>query len=667
MTATQSQPLIPATRLPQVLITIGARAPVRLPPRAVGLPTADRTAALDGRLAAVAQLDGWATRHIDGATDGRFLADARLIGEQVALVLLNAEACREPRIYAELRTHFPLALIVGEAPCSEIDLLLPRQAGEAQLKQLLLHAADHRARGRRVHELVERVGTERRRTLQLTEVAGALTSSLHLDDLLSTIVGEARRMANCDAASLYLVEAEAELPTLLFKLSENDSVDLEVKEARLPLTAQSIAGYVALNGCELNLPDAYAIPESAPYVFNRSFDDQTGYRTRSMLVLPMRDHHDRVVGVLQFINRLDAQTGEVVAFGAETADLLRALASQAAVSIQKNMLIEDMERLFESFVQASVKSIEQRDPTTSGHSFRVADKTVALLEALPSSGVQRFAQIDLTADHLKEVRYAALLHDVGKIGVRENVLVKARKFSPERLAVLEQRVEVQRERYRRRALERQMHLLHHAQSPKAALDQVQRELERRLSELDDIWAWIQQANEPALMEQAVAVHLEQLAAFPYYEADGSEGRLLSPDDMEALSVRKGSLTPAEREQIQAHVAHTREFLDLLVWPPGLAQVPAIAGAHHEKLDGSGYPLGLTEPEIPLASRVMTVCDIYDALTAMDRPYKRAISEERALSILKEEAAANLIDGDLVQIFIDSGVYQRPLSATSIPR
>lgn len=676
MTALRAQPTS-VTSSSSVMVCVGAfrSAPVSEPVLKPGSgPAAGvRLAAVTGsamtaRLQAAARRAGWGLEQLHGNTEARFLADAAFVAEQVALVFLDAEACGDPRIYADFRIRFPFALMVGEHRCNELDLVVHADIGECALDQLLQHAADHRSRGRRIHSLIREVGVSRRRMLQLTEIGNALTSSRSLDELLGVIVAEGRRLANCDAASLYLIDADDHgTQSLVFKLSENDSVKVPFGEARLPLTAGSIAGYVALYGRELNLPDAYAIPDSAPYGFNCSFDEQMGYRTRSMLVLPMRDHHDRVVGVLQFINRLAADHRSVIAFDEEVTDLLRAIASQAAVSIQKNLLIEDMSNLFESFVQASVKTVEQRDPTTSGHSFRVADKTVALLTALPQSSSARFRDLKLTPSHLREVRYAALLHDVGKIGVRESVLVKARKLLPERLAVIEHRIELQRERLRRAALERQLKLMHQGQPPQVVLQQIEQELAAGLAHLDQVWEWVHTANEPRVVEAGVFAHIDQLRDVPYLEPDGRAGTLLTPLDIEALSVRRGSLTPAEREQIQGHVSHTREFLEMLKWPPELSAVPTIAGAHHEKLNGSGYPLGLVADQIPLASRVMTVCDIYDALTAMDRPYKRSIATDEALAILEQEAAAQLLDADIVRIFIESRVYQRPDVFSSTPR
>lgn len=623
-----------------------------------GGPTLSRVRAADA-LVEQARAQSWRVCELPGPTGAMYLANAEDVAERVALVLLTGAASDDLATVCQLRERFRHALFVGETDSKEVDLVLPESTANAALARLLAHAGGHQRRSDRIAQLIREVGEGRRRMHQLTDIGNSLTSSQELDELLETILAEARRIASCEGASLYLLEEEeGKDSSLIFKLAQNDAIEMPLVEVRLPLSAESIAGYVAMFGRELNLADAYQIPADAPYHFNRSFDEQMGYRTRSMLVLPMRDHRDHVVGVLQFINRHDPQTGESVAFNEEATEVLRAIASQAAVSIQKNLLIADMNALFESFVQASVKTIEQRDPSTSGHSFRVADKTVALLTRLPQSNCHRFSELSFTPSHLKEVRYAALLHDFGKIGVRENVLVKAKKLTFERLGIIEHRVALAKERLRRQAVEEQLSLLHQGQPAEQALAQVYGVLERELGRLDQFWEWVQRANEPNVLEAGDYAHLEELLRYRFRELDGSEGTLLSAGDVSALSVRRGSLTPDERVQIEAHVSHTREFLALLRWPEELSGVPTIAGAHHEKLNGSGYPDGLVGDQIPLASRVMTVCDIYDALTAMDRPYKRAMDVERALNILEQEAAQELLDEDIVRIFIDSGVYQR---------
>ena len=348
----------------------------------------------------------------------------------------------------------------------------------------------------------------------------------------------------------------------------------------------------------------------------------------------------------------------MVPFDDEVTELLRAVASQAAVAIQKNNLLRQINELFESFVQASVKAIEQRDPSTSGHSARVAGTTTALLVALPKSGLSRFRNLVVTQEHLTEVRYAALLHDFGKVGVRENILVKANKLTDERLEIIRYRFELHKERLRREAVERELDVLHTQPAEfEPARRRIKQELSRAISQIDDYFAAITRANSPNVVAEGDYSHLDAIREIQFAESDGSSDYLISIPDLLALSVRRGSLTPAERREIEAHVSFTREFLSALPWPAELSGVPLIAGAHHEKLDGSGYPDGRRGDEIPLPSRVMTVCDIYDALTAMDRPYKRAVSVDTAFRILNEEAAAGLIDRDIVDVFISSGSYR----------
>lgn len=604
---------------------------------------------LAGRLRARAEERGWPSRYVS-------VCHGDEIDETVALVLL-LDAGGDA-----VRRRFPQALLVGQAREPGLDLLVPDAADEASLEVLLDHGENHWRRNLKVMELFREVGARRQRMGQLSDIALSLSTQMDYSDLLQTILLEARRLAGCDAGSLYLIDEKEDEPALVFKLTQNDSREFPFIEQRLPLTAESLAGYVALTGEELDIPDVYELPDGLPYRFNRSFDDLMNYRTVSTLVLPMRDHRDRVVGVLQFINRLDPTCDKPIPFGEEIVELLRAVASQAAVSIQKNLLIRDVNRLFESFVQASVKTIEQRDPSTSGHSFRVADTTVALLETLPKSGLSRFRELSFGEQHVKEVRYAALLHDFGKVGVRENVLLKANKLTDERLELIQYRIELQKERLRRRAVERELEMLHHqAMDIEVARRRVQRDLAAELTLLADYEHMVIRANEPSVLEEGVVEELREIRDYAYRELDGTLNGLINDTDLLALSVRKGSLTPDERREIQSHVTHTREFLAVLPWPPELASVPDIAGAHHEKLDGSGYPEGLIGEQIPLASRVMTVCDIYDALTAMDRPYKKAMPIDMALAILEDEARQGLLDTDMVNVFIEARIFERTLA------
>ena len=601
----------------------------------------------DHPLLRVARRSGWRVESADsGCRDGWIDAAAYLAGNET-----------ESR---GLRASCPDAIAIGTSEgFAPVDVVIPNDASTSSLMRLLEHAG----RVADLHYVARRDQAEssvrRQRTRQLADIGIALSAQRDPVVLLETLLTQARQLADCDAGSLYLIEESSGVRSLHFKLAQNDTAMVPFKEARLPLTTDSLSGYVALTGTELNIADAYEIGPGEPYSFNRSFDEQVGYRTRSLLVLPMCDHKARVIGVLQFINRrFRAEQGiDVVPFDDDVTDLLRAVASQAAVAIQKNDLLRQISQLFESFVQASVKAIEQRDPSTSGHSFRVAETTTALLAALPRSGLERFRDLTVSAEHLTEVRYAALLHDFGKVGVRENVLVKANKLTEERLEVVRYRFELQKERLRRAAVERELVALH-ADPAEFELTRrrIKQDLSRDLSRLDDYFTAITLANNPNVLAEGEFGHLEEIRRMEFAEFDGRTGHLITDHDLLALSVRRGSLTPQERREIEAHVSHTRDFLSVLPWPPELSRVPLIAGAHHEKLDGSGYPDGRRGDEIPLPSKVMAVCDIFDALTSMDRPYKPAVSVDTAFRILNEEASAGLIDGDIVGVFIESGSY-----------
>ena len=625
-----------------------------------GAPVTDATraelglcvvAGVNSALDRVAREAGWRTRSHFPLT----VASETNCDETVALVVVAPDSDCD-----ELRVLFPAALLVCDGGASAGADFSHKQPLDTEAAERLLTLAERLwQQGQHARELQRELRVGRRYMHQLSEIGVALSAPMDARPLLETILTTARRLAQCDGGSLYLVErgATPAESALVFKLAQNTLVDCPFIEARLPLTIHSVAGYVALSGQEQNIEDVYKLPDSTPYRFNGTFDEQLNYRTRSMLVLPMRDHRQRVLGVLQFINRRDPETRAHQAFDDEIAALLRGVASQAALAIQKNALVEEIHDLFESFVQASVIAIEKRDPTTSGHSFRVATTTVALMEALPQSGHSRFRSLELTPEHLREVRYAALLHDFGKVGVPERVLLKANKLSDERLEVIRYRIELQKERLRYQSLQEELKLYHRQPVDlEVARHRLHRTLARKLALLDQYFDAIDVANKPNVVDSGEFAHLAEVRAYDFQEFDGQVGGLISDADVQALSVRRGSLTPEERRAIETHVSYTKDFLSALPWPEELAQVPAIAGAHHEKLNGKGYPEGLTADEIPLAAKAMAVCDIFDALTAMDRPYKQAMSRERAFSILQHEVDAGLIDGDLTQIFIDSGSW-----------
>lgn len=519
---------------------------------------------------------------------------------------------------------------------------------------------------------VQQIRTERdtslKRLKELNNIGVALTTERDLLKLGDLILRKSREITAADAGSLYLVEGEEETgKRLRFKITQNDSMVMRYEEFVMPLTKESIAGYVASTGETLNIPDVYQISPSQEYRFNRNFDEQTGYRTTSTLAVPMKNHKDEIIGVIQLINRkndfqikLNRENYQNVTrpFDSDDEDLVSSLASQAAVALENSRLIRNIESLFEGFVTASVTAIESRDPTTSGHSFRVADLTVGLAEIVDQVDRGQFSDVNFSADEIKEMRYAALLHDFGKVGVRENVLVKAKKLYPMQLDLIRERFNHYQRAWEAEYYKSKLNILllqgrdaYEAQNK--LLDQV---FQNRLNSLEDYLFFIEESNEPNILPDGNFEKLLRIAADSDLIPPGLEQPMLKPDEVQLLSIRKGSLNDRERIEIESHVTHTFLFLSKIPWTPELKRVPTIAYGHHEKLNGSGYPNRSTADDIPIQTRMMTISDIYDALTASDRPYKKAVPRERALDILNSEVKSGQIDPNLFQIFLDAKIY-----------
>ncbi|PYO51563.1 MAG: hypothetical protein DMD84_12530 [Candidatus Rokuibacteriota bacterium] len=487
--------------------------------------------------------------------------------------------------------------------------------------------------------------------------------------LLEAILSKAREITSSDAGSLYIVEERGESPYLRFALAQNDSVAVPFRTATLPLTDESIAGHVALSGRLINLADAYAPPPDSPFTINSWFDEQTGYRTKSMLVVPMRTPHGQTIGVLQLINCKDDSSARLAdppdverhvrPYDARDEKLAGSLASQAAVAIYNRRLYLSIRDLFEGFVKASVTAIEARDPTTSGHSFRVADLTVALAETADRCETGPYRELKFRDDELMELRYASLLHDFGKVGVREHVLVKAKKLYPADFDRIRHRVELlKRDLVLRTARAKLDRALARDADYAARAARLDADLAAALAELDRQLDLVGVANEPSVQPQAFTAEILRLATQTWQDAEGTPRSVLTPEEARVLAIPRGSLTDEERVAIQQHVVHTFQFLAQIPWTKELSRVPEIARSHHEKLDGTGYPYGARAEAIPVQSRMMAIADIYDALTASDRPYKKALRAEEALAILDAERRAGALDSALLDLFIEARVFER---------
>jgi HD-GYP domain-containing protein (c-di-GMP phosphodiesterase class II) len=520
----------------------------------------------------------------------------------------------------------------------------------------------------RAREIQKRTEKELKELLQ---IGVALSSERDVDSLLSLILSKAREITNADAGSLYLMEeSESGEKHLRFKLTQNDSIQFLFKESTIPLAETSMAGHVALRGAAINLPDAYKIPPERPYRFNNSFDRNSGYRTRSVLTLPMRNARDQILGVLQLINckrnasaRLKTAADvkrEVIPFSANSVNLGLSLASQAAVAYENSKLYDEIQRLFEGFVGASVTAIEQRDPATSGHSFRVSALTLGLAEIVDAVHAGKYKATRFTREQMKEIRYAALLHDFGKVGVREDVLVKAKKLYPWQLDLVKSRFDFISKGIEAGAALKKLELIlergrEATASELAALD---KEFAHRLKEVDNDLKFVLEVNEPTVLHSAVLDRIDKIARQTFTDSKGAAHPYLSENEVTMLSIPRGSLDEDERRQIESHVTYTFKFLEEIPWTRELRGIPRIARAHHEKLNGKGYPDGLHEADIPLPTKMMTICDIFDALNAADRPYKAAVPVDRALKILEESVRENELDPELFRLFLEAKVYER---------
>ncbi len=511
----------------------------------------------------------------------------------------------------------------------------------------------------RAEALEKRLARAEERLAALNRIGIALSAERDLDTLLARILSEARAFTGSVAGSLYLLEEGPGGKTLRFKLAQNDAVDVSFVERTVPADETSLAGWVAVHEVSLLLEDAYAIPEGAPFRHYDAFDQASGFRTRSVLVVPMKDHLGALVGVLQLMNRRRPDDGADEAYPEDLVPLVLSLATQAAVSLKANQLTASIRRLFEDFAQAAIFAVEQRDPTTAGHSHRVASLTDTLARLVDRASDGPYAGVTYSKEELREIRTAALLHDFGKIAVPEKVLVKAKKLEPEEIRRIRDRFDYvlkAEEADEMRAL--LFRLTRAGGSVTAAeLHALDVAARARAAEMDELFETVSGANEPTVLPSEKAEHLRALLTRTFRDGQGRSSPLLLPEEFRFLAIPQGSLSPEERSAIESHVSKSWRFLSSIPWTADLARVPDIAYGHHEKLDGSGYPRGIGGGGIPVATRALTVCDIYDALTASDRPYKKAVARATALGILEKEGEHGRLDRWLVGAFVSEKVWR----------
>ncbi|GAB4122010.1 MAG: HD family phosphohydrolase [Sideroxydans sp.] len=489
----------------------------------------------------------------------------------------------------------------------------------------------------------------------LNAIGTSLSSERNIDKLLENILGAAMKITRADAGTLYLLDAEKQ--TLTFEILHNLSLDIRMggtSGAAIPfypihLTGEDglpnhamVVSHAALSGETVNIPDAY-IAEGFDFSGTKNFDAKTGYRSRSFLAVPMRDHEHEVIGVLQLINALDA-AGKVRQFSLDDQKLLESLASQAAIAISNRRLIQQLEELFESFIKLINTAIDDKSPYTGGHCARVPVLTMMLAEAASRTAAGPLKDFSLTDQDRYELKMAGLLHDCGKITTPVHVVDKATKLHTlfDRIHLIDTRFEVLKR-------DAEIALLRGQIVPEthAAL----------LCQLDDDREFLRNSNIGGeKMSDADVERVQRIARYRWRNAAGVEEDFLSADELENLTIRAGTLTAAEREIINHHIVVTIKMLESLPWPKHLKRVPEYAGGHHERMDGKGYPKGLTREQMSVQSRLMGIADIFEALTAKDRPYKEGKKLTEALEILGRFRLNGHIDPDLFDVFIREKVY-----------
>jgi len=501
------------------------------------------------------------------------------------------------------------------------------------------------------------------RLKELNEIGIALSQQRDINSLLETILVAAKRITNADAGTLYLHEPEQQV--LRFEIMRTDSLNIAMGgTSGVPITFYPIHLYdkegqpihsmvvthSALSGDTVNIPDAYTA-EGYDFSGTKKFDAKTGYRSQSFLAVPMRNHEDEVIGVLQLINAQNRKNGAIVPFSKDDQQLLESLASQAAIALTNRRLIEQLEELFESLIQLINTAIDDKSPYTGGHCARVPVLTMMIAEAVNRTECGPLKDFVMSDKDRYELKIAGLLHDCGKITTPVHVVDKSTKLQTifDRIHLLDTRFEVLKR-------DAEIEMLFRRQS---SVDDtaVRAEFEARIRQLDDDREFLRHCNigGEAMLEEAQQ-RVRRIAAYQWRDTEGKTGNFLNDDEVENLTIRAGTLSAAEREIINHHIVVTIKMLESLPWPRHLKKVPEYAGGHHERMDGKGYPRGLTRDQMSVQARVMGIADIFEALTAKDRPYKVGKTLTESLTILGKFKLGGHIDPDLFDIFIREKVY-----------
>jgi HD-GYP domain-containing protein (c-di-GMP phosphodiesterase class II) len=491
---------------------------------------------------------------------------------------------------------------------------------------------------------------------QLNMIGVSLSGETDINRLLETILTAAKSITRADGGTLYRVTQEQ---TLRFEILRTSSLKNylggttgnPVPFYPVPLhkdgkpNHNNVSAYVALTGKTVNIADAYTA-EGFDFSGTRAFDAKTGYRSKSFLTVPMRNHQNESIGVLQLINAQDPRTGEIVPFSPSDQRLAESLASQAAIALTNRMLINQLEELFESFITLINTAIDEKSPYTGGHCQRVPMLTMMLAEAVNETREGPLADFQMSDKDRYELKIAGLLHDCGKVTTPVHVVDKATKLESifDRVQLIDTRFEV---------LKRDAEIEHLKQKL------TEKQLRDRMRQLEEDRRFLQMCNigGERMSDQDVE-QVKRIARYRWRDVSGHEADFLTADEVKNLTIRAGTLTDDERKVINHHIIATIKMLEALPWPKHLTNVPEYAGGHHERMDGKGYPRGLTRDQMSVQARCMGIADIFEALTAKDRPYKKGKTLSESLEILGRMRLNHHVDPDLFDVFVRRRVYRR---------
>jgi len=509
---------------------------------------------------------------------------------------------------------------------------------------------------------------------RLSEIGLSLTKEKNMDQLLETILLEAKRITNADGGTLYMMTDDQRLK---FEIMMTDSMDFHMGgtsgkeipyypvklfgEDGKPNNSMNVA-YVGLTGETVNLEDAYEA-EGFDFTGTKMFDQKTGYRSKSFLTVPLKNHQDEIIGVLQLLNATDPRSGETTRFTKEVQKLVEGLAGQAAVVITNKNLIRDLEVLFESFIKLIASAIDAKSPYTGGHCERVPAITIMLAKAVNDMTEGPMSDVHFTEEEMYELRIAAWLHDCGKVTTPEYVVDKSTKLETiyDRVETVKTRFEILVRDAEIKSLKAQLRVEKNTalsvENKKKQLRTIKQNYKSTTAQIRDDFEFIAVCNVGGeFMSQELMERVINIATKYKWKDNNVVKPILDENELYNLQIARGTLTHEERKTINDHIVQTINMLNQLPYPKHLQRVPEYAGGHHEKLDGTGYPLGLTKDEMSVQARIMAIADIFEALTAQDRPYKKGKTLSQAMRILGFMRNDAHIDPDLFDVFVNQKIY-----------